>query len=49
MAEQESGRQAAIVGAVKGTCEGGRVTARNTLGTARMVDLPMGELLPRIC
>ncbi len=49
MVEQESGRQAAIVGAVKGTCEGGRVTARNTLGTARMVDLPMGELLPRIC
>ena len=49
MAEHAGAGQAAVVGVVKGACPGGRVTARNALGTARMVDLPMGELLPRIC
>ena len=42
------GAEAAIVGHVM---EGpaGRVSARTPLGTARIVDLPAGELLPRIC
>jgi hydrogenase expression/formation protein HypE len=29
--------------------EAGRVTARTRLGTARLLDMPSGELLPRIC
>jgi len=42
------GSQAAIIGAVR---EGpaGRVSARTALGTTRLVELPAGELLPRIC
>lgn len=42
------GTAAAAIGAVQGDSEG-RVTARTTLGPARIVDLPSGELLPRIC
>jgi hydrogenase expression/formation protein HypE len=42
------GRDAAAIGEVKslGEC---RVTARTALGPTRIVDLPSGELLPRIC
>ncbi|MBM3498857.1 MAG: hydrogenase expression/formation protein HypE [Armatimonadetes bacterium] len=42
------GREAAIVGEVKSLDEC-RVTARTALGPTRIVDLPSGELLPRIC
>jgi hydrogenase expression/formation protein HypE len=42
------GEDAAAIGEVQGNTEG-RVTARTTLGPARVVDLPSGELLPRIC
>ncbi len=42
------GKGAAVIGEVQGDTEG-RVTARTTLGPARIVDLPSGELLPRIC
>jgi hydrogenase expression/formation protein HypE len=42
------GRDAAIVGEVKRLGQG-RVTARTALGPTRIVDLPSGELLPRIC
>ncbi len=42
------GRDAAAIGEVTGSGEG-RVTARTALGPARVVDLPSGELLPRIC
>jgi len=42
------GAKAALVGEV---VDGppGRVTARTPLGTERMVDMPSGEILPRIC
>jgi hydrogenase expression/formation protein HypE len=42
------GAEAAMVGRV---VEGpaGRVTMRTLLGTRRIVDMPSGELLPRIC
>ncbi|MCD6362348.1 MAG: hydrogenase expression/formation protein HypE [Armatimonadetes bacterium] len=42
------GADAAIIGRVK-DAPAGRVSARTSLGTARIVDLPAGELLPRIC
>ncbi len=42
------GRNAALVGEV-GDGPAGRVAARTALGTLRLIDLPAGELLPRIC
>jgi len=42
------GRNAATVGEVTDG-PGGRVSARTALGTLRLIDLPAGELLPRIC
>ncbi len=42
------GSQAAVIGEVKREPQG-RVTAKTALGPARIVDLPSGELLPRIC
>jgi len=42
------GREAAAIGEVKSLVER-RVTARTALGPTRIVDLPSGELLPRIC
>jgi hydrogenase expression/formation protein HypE len=42
------GREAARIGEVHAYPQG-RVTARTVLGPARIVDLPSGELLPRIC
>jgi hydrogenase expression/formation protein HypE len=42
------GREAAAIGEVKSLAER-RVTARTALGPTRIVDLPSGELLPRIC
>jgi len=42
------GRDSVLIGEVKDHAEG-RVTARTALGPARIVDLPSGELLPRIC
>ena len=42
------GREAALIGTVqKG--RPGRVTLRSTLGSHRILDMPAGELLPRIC
>lgn len=43
------GQNAACVGTVVAEHQRGWVTAKNALGSSRMVDLPMGELLPRIC
>ena len=42
------GQTAQIIGEVK---EGpaGRVQVRTVLGTARLLEMPAGELLPRIC
>jgi len=41
------GREAAAIGVATGEC--GRVTMRTSIGTRRILDLPAGELLPRIC
>lgn len=48
MRGHEYGRRAAIIGEV---VEGpaGRVVLRTRLGTTRVLDMPSGELLPRIC
>jgi len=42
------GQDAAIIGEVK-AAPPGRVQVRTTIGTARILDAPSGELLPRIC
>jgi len=42
------GRESVLIGEVRSHADG-RVTARTPLGPARIVDLPSGELLPRIC
>jgi hydrogenase expression/formation protein HypE len=48
MRGHQYGAEAAVVGhVVEGPA--GRVTMRTLLGTRRMVDMPSGELLPRIC
>ena len=48
MHAHELGAEAAIIGTV-GDGKPGRVSARTPLGTSRLIDLPPGELLPRIC
>jgi hydrogenase expression/formation protein HypE len=48
MRAHQLGANAAIVGTV-GDGKAGRVSARTSLGTSRLIDLPAGELLPRIC
>lgn len=48
MLEHDLGREATICGEV-GDGPAGRVSARTALGTSRLIDLPAGELLPRIC
>ena len=42
------GKEGRIIGKV-GKSPPGRVQVRTTIGTARMLDMPSGELLPRIC
>jgi hydrogenase expression/formation protein HypE len=42
------GRDAALVGQVTDG-RPGRVTCRTPYGTSRLIRLPAGELLPRIC
>jgi hydrogenase expression/formation protein HypE len=48
MHNHEYGRDAAIIGRVV-TEHSGLVTAKTEIGGMRVVDLPAGELLPRIC
>lgn len=48
MRQHELGRDAAIIGRVVAG-HPGLVTARTAIGGQRIVDLPAGELLPRIC
>jgi hydrogenase expression/formation protein HypE len=48
MKEHEFGRKAAIIGNVAAGTQG-RVVLRTTIGGERIVDLPTGELVPRIC
>ena len=43
------GRTAARIGTVGGACAGGRVTMTTGVGGKRIVDMPSGEHLPRIC
>jgi hydrogenase expression/formation protein HypE len=42
------GQEAKIIGEVKDG-PAGRVQVRTVLGTARLLEMPSGELLPRIC
>ncbi len=48
MRAHDLGGDAAIIGTV-GDGRPGRISARTPLGTSRLIDLPPGELLPRIC
>lgn len=48
MRQHEYGKEAAIIGKVV-TEHPGLVTAKTSIGGMRVVDLPAGELLPRIC
>ncbi|HUS81308.1 MAG TPA: hydrogenase expression/formation protein HypE, partial [Armatimonadota bacterium] len=48
MRAHQYGAPSAIIGEVL-EAPSGRVTLRTALGTRRIVDLPTGELLPRIC
>jgi hydrogenase expression/formation protein HypE len=48
MKAQEYGKEAAIIGRVVAE-HPGMVTARTAIGGMRVVDVPAGELLPRIC
>ncbi len=48
MRQNEYGKNAAIIGRVVGE-HPGLVTARTSIGGMRVVDVPAGELLPRIC
>ena len=42
------GREAALIGHVTGE-HGGIVGMKTSLGGTRIVDMPIGEILPRIC
>ncbi len=48
MKEHEFGRNAAVIGNV-GESSQGRVVLKTSIGGERIVDLPTGELVPRIC
>ncbi len=48
MRKNEYGKDAAIIGCVVEE-HAGRVVAKTAIGGSRVVDLPAGELLPRIC
>ena len=48
MKNNEYGKEAAIIGHVTEE-HPGMVVARTAIGGSRVVDLPAGELLPRIC
>jgi hydrogenase expression/formation protein HypE len=44
----ERGREAAVIGEVTAG-DAGRVVLHTQLGTSRVLEMPSGELLPRIC
>ncbi|MCX7600087.1 MAG: hydrogenase expression/formation protein HypE, partial [Armatimonadetes bacterium] len=48
MRSHDCGRGAATIGEVVAS-PAGRVLLRTRLGTTRVLDMPSGELLPRIC
>jgi hydrogenase expression/formation protein HypE len=47
--EHPLGRQAALIGRVTASHTHGQVSLRTRLGACRLVDMPLGEQLPRIC
>ena len=51
MKEHEYGKEAAIIGKVEAISRSGkgRVILETIIGGERMIDLPVGELVPRIC
>jgi len=48
MQENKYGREAVIIGGVTGE-HPGRVVMKTCLGASRIVDMLVGDLLPRIC
>jgi hydrogenase expression/formation protein HypE len=48
MKKHKYGKDAAIIGEVVNT-HPGRVVMKTNLGASRIIDMPVGELLPRIC
>ncbi len=48
MQDHKYGRKAAIIGTVSKAAQG-RVVLKTSIGGERMIDLPTGELVPRIC
>jgi hydrogenase expression/formation protein HypE len=48
MKNNKYGQNAAIIGSV-GDSGKGRVVLKTIIGGERLVDLPIGELVPRIC
>jgi hydrogenase expression/formation protein HypE len=48
MRENKYGRQAAVIGKVT-SGHRGRVVMKTSIGSSRIVDMPVGEILPRIC
>ena len=48
MHQSEEGREAVIIGRVVDEARG-RVLLQNPFGSRRIVDMLMGEILPRIC
>jgi len=48
MHSHQYGRHAAVIGSV-GEHSPGRVVLKTSVGGERVVDLPAGELVPRIC
>ena len=45
----EGGEQATIIGEVVAKHKSGLVTAKTLLGSEKIIHMPVGELLPRIC
>jgi hydrogenase expression/formation protein HypE len=48
MRSHKYGRNAALIGSVSKAAQG-RVVLKTSIGGERMIDLPTGELVPRIC
>jgi hydrogenase expression/formation protein HypE len=48
MRHHKYGQTAAIIGSVSKAAQG-RVVLKTSIGGERIVDLPTGELVPRIC
>jgi hydrogenase expression/formation protein HypE len=49
MRANQFGRDAALIGTVKESSDRGRLILKTVIGGSREIDLPTGELVPRIC